>query len=283
MFRVPGQGGESPIARIVLLMEAGRDAGRWLELAGVLASRLGAPLLVVAMEDERFEKLAGHPLARQLDMGAGARDTSTLQERLKASYRRTERRLVEMAARLDVRWGLQRVRGEAAVADLVVPGDLLIRSGTASSTAGLMGRATAAILARRMPRRPEVRHAALVTYDGSPTSERALAAADRMILDRRVAVTFLLVADDEQTLRDLRQRLEPRLAAQSGGIYFARLSTGGLDRLPAMIDAMPFDFAVLGLDDALVPRQRAEALAQAVESCPVLVVRGETQVQQAVG
>ena len=268
---------EPPIGRIVLLVEAGREAGRWLELAGVLASRLAAPLLVVALEDERLAKLAGHPLARQLDLGAGARDTSTLPDRLRASHRRTERRLVEMAARLDVRWSLQRTRGEAGLEALVAPGDLLIRCGAAPpGVAALMGRASAALLARRLPRRPGVRYAALVTYDGSPTSERALAAADRIILDSRVAVTFLLVADDDEGFGRLRQRLEPRLEDQAGGVYFARLSSAQLDRLPALIDTMPYDFAVLGLDEARVPRPRAETLARAVESCPVLVVGGTT-------
>ena len=121
----------TPIARVVVPLDAAAESQKAIDTAARLAARAKAPLHGVFVEDEDLLHLASLPFARQFTLGAGAealtRDAVELH--LKAAAERARRELFAVAKRHGVNATFEVVRGasEQAVAgasqtDLVVAG-----------------------------------------------------------------------------------------------------------------------------------------------------------------
>jgi hypothetical protein len=119
-----------PIKRVVVSLDAVSEIAPAIETAARLAARWHVPLHGVFVEDEDLVGLASLPFARQVTLatGLGPLTKDHIEDHFRASAERSRRELAAAAARHDLQWSFQVVRGPLAAAargrehDFVVAG-----------------------------------------------------------------------------------------------------------------------------------------------------------------
>jgi hypothetical protein len=162
--------------RIVVALDAGPTSAEILTAAAETASRLGAPLAAVFVEDADIFRLRELDCALHVDfLAAGDRlhaDELHLEALLHVTARRLRERVSVAAARLGVSWTFSVARGDIGpvIQRAAQPGDILVVPGAVGKL-----RAAAARFARSallMPARPKLgRPTLLVT--GVTAAQRA--------------------------------------------------------------------------------------------------------------
>jgi hypothetical protein len=182
-------GGREGVRRVLVAIEVGRHSEDAIEAAARLAGGTAAELMAIFVEDENLHRLAALPIARVVGYPSAAPrdvDAEAMARALQAGADRAAARVQAAAKRVGVPSSFRVARGHLAPAVVQASSEadlVLLGKGRAPGAFAHGAVSTARAVAERA-RRPVVLVSEgrtlgppAVVYDGSATSERALAAA----------------------------------------------------------------------------------------------------------
>lgn len=273
------------VHRITVALESSPHGEAALAAAIKLAQRLHADIEGLFVEDINLSRLAALPIARLVRFagGGGPVEAATLKAELDREVARVERAL-ESAARLArVQSAFSRVRGEVAEAllDAAERGDLLILGYASGALApGERAGVNALAAAERARKsvlivRPgtNITSTAIVLFDGTPGSRRALGAAAGIAADHPEALTVVLRAGDEATAIRLRDEAGSLLAHYRQPARYVVAPLPSLRRLCRRAHERGAGVLVISGDDTLLQTHGGYAELLNQTRCPVLLVR----------
>lgn len=203
------------IRRILVAVDASGQSRATLESAVALASRLGAELSALFVEDINLVRLAGLPFAREMTYGSETGrpiDSTRMEHLLRAQAGRLRSLLKTVAGASSVHWAFEVTRGNV-IAELLARTascDLLIigRAGAAPRPAGRMGSTARALVARSscavllLERGRVLERPVAVWFDGSAGARRALVLGAQLARqDDRQLVVFTGPLDESARAR----------------------------------------------------------------------------------
>jgi nucleotide-binding universal stress UspA family protein len=268
--------------RVVVALDASAPSLEAARTAAELARTLGAELAGLFVEDVNVLRLARLPFAQQVPSSGGAArplESEVLEAELRALAAWAREALAREAGLVQVSWSFEVRRGPLPDEVLAAAGraDVLVVGARGHSARGRPG-ATARAAAERAgtsvvvhARAARAGRGVLVACDGSPDSERALAAAAALARDELVAVCL---APDAQAAERLAGRLRqvlpgPRATARWAG------GAGLADLLATARAAVP-ELLVVAAGSPLL-RDGGFALLVAEAPCPVLLARSAAE------
>ena len=214
------------IKRILVALDASPHSLAALEAAVDLAARFEAELSGLFVEDENLLRLAELPFVSEIGIFTATRrriDGEELERQIRVQSRRVRRVFTLTTERAHVKWSFRVTRGTvlaevlsaAAEADVLVLGQagwsLLQRGRLGSTVRGILPEQFG--LALILKEGTCLGDPLAVVYDGSPSAERALLAADalRRQPDKDQALLVLLLAEESQRAQTLRSQAVSRL------------------------------------------------------------------------
>jgi nucleotide-binding universal stress UspA family protein len=268
------------LRRILVALDASRASLEALEAGAAIASRSGAELEALFVEDVDLLRAAGLPCGLQISMPSGTArplDRRSMESELRAVAARA-REAVESAARASgIASSFRVARGRVAVevlgaarnADLLVLGRVSRRIGSGPGATARAAARESSTPVLVMGREAEIEPPLLVAYDGSPEADRALDLAARLSGDAAGGLVLLLVAGREEDARGLAERARQRLALPTPPC--SRWIGGGWEGLVAAARGARSPLVLSGRSPAL-PEILIEGLLDELEAA-VLVVR----------
>jgi nucleotide-binding universal stress UspA family protein len=276
---------ELTIRRILVALDASTHSLAALEAAAGLAASLQAELIGLFVEDENLVHLAGLPFAHEVRSPSATRqpmssDKMEQQFQLQASQAR--RALAEAAERVQARWRFQTVRGQvtASVLTAALEADLLAMgrvSRPLSRGSRLGSTARAASLRTKhsvllMQQGSDLSYPVLVTYDGTPAGQQALATAARLAKASGDNLNVLLLGDSAEAVAPLREEVAGWLGQRNLPAKYHWLPHPTVEDLARMIQATDDCVLVLGGENSLMEAEAIQELLDTTD-CPVLLVR----------
>jgi hypothetical protein len=253
-------GTDTPVARLLLALDAASHDPASVESAVALAARLQIELLGLFVEDADLLRVAGLPFVREvamstaLDRGLGGGE---LERSLRTLAAEAERALAEAAGRAQVKWSFRTVRGRRLPSALGETTDLL-----------LLGRSRRG---RWQAHPGTAAHTDYLIFDASPQAVRAVEVLARLgVLDHRDLVVLDVAPEAERhaverAVARLREvGLTPRLRRLADEDVLGALAS--IDRPRPALVALP------ALDPERVSPRALEPALERLD-CPLLVVR----------
>ena len=236
------------IRRIVVALDASTDSWTALEAAARMASRLGAELLGLLVEDVNVRRIADLPFVQEVGFfTASCRrvETRELSRQLDVQAGRVRRQFQTSTRSLQTRCTFRVVRGRvalevlaaAATADVVILGKGAwspFKTGhlTPAVRQVLSQSSTSTLVLREDTRvEPPMR----VVYDGTALGEKALATAAGLARDDGGQLMVFLLANGPDEAARLRDAVRQRLAGQLLEISFQSLTERSVPRLAHLI------------------------------------------------
>ncbi|MEW6272207.1 MAG: hypothetical protein AB1689_23235 [Thermodesulfobacteriota bacterium] len=261
--------------RLVIALGASRDSLARLELWADLASRLGADLSGLFVEDADLLRMAALPFATVVgtDSVPRALDMPTLERLLRRAAAEARAALEAHAARRAVRWSFESIRAGAAgeVVGSVGSEDLVIVEAAAfgpTSRAALLG-CTASVLYLR-PQAPLARRVLVaVRGDGGAEDEALLATAAHLAAASGAVLSVLVPEGDGARERAVREALARVLGTETG--LEVEVLRGDAARLERLLEEERG--AVLVSAEELGPGRAEVGVALEEMACSVLLVR----------
>ncbi|MBZ5703593.1 MAG: universal stress protein [Acidobacteriia bacterium] len=211
------------IRRILVALDASPHSLTALRAAVELAARMEAELLGLFVEDVHLLRLAESPLAREVQYLTARQaplDRARMEQQLRAQAEQARKALAAAAEGARVEWSFRIVRGQVSVEVLAAAAgmDLLTlgRRGWSSSLKSRIGSTAQTAVATTMPvlllsdRGLQLDLPVLVCYDGTAATQRAVRVAAQLAKAGCSRVTALLLAEDAES--------ERRLKEQAGGL-----------------------------------------------------------------
>jgi nucleotide-binding universal stress UspA family protein len=269
-----------PIRRILVALDASPASLAALDAAAELANALSVELSGLFVEEVNLLRVAALPSTRAPGSFSGRPaplERQGVERGIRAEARRAREALAAAAERNLLRWSFRVARGMVAPEILAATSEanlvVLGRTGWSRSRMGSTARAVAMsapgpALIVGSDARPG--SSVLVLYDGSESSERAIAlAAD---LARKRGVTVVIPAKASQDARSLIARAERRLAERGMPASLVELPSGDASTLARVANHEDAGLLLVPRD---APAGEDAALAGLVEEieCPVLLVR----------
>jgi len=247
--------GKLSIQKILVALDASSLSRPALETAAEMASRLGAELIGLFVEDITLLRVAELPLA--MEVGPLSRLSRRLQipeleKQFRAQAAIMRHSLANVAERLGLTWEFRIVRGKVALeilsaeeeADLVIVGKcrwpMGKRLGSTTQTVVFKGRCLTLVLHESCTLGLPV----VAVYDGSVQGEKALKAAGQLVWLKDGSLMVLVVASDAASAQKLANSVREHfnVRGQESKIRIMIRPT-----LPRLI------FAVQGLGPVVVP------------------------------
>lgn len=250
---VTGRGGEKlggghGIQRIVVALDPSTHSGAALEAAARLASRLGAELHGVFVEDVNVRRLADLSFVQEVGFfTARCRrvETHELSRQLEVQAGRVRRRFQIRTQSLTTRCTFRVVRGRVAPEVLKAAGQadvVILGKGAwspfqtehlAPAVREVLNQTPASTLVLRADRRvePPMR----VVHDGTSLGDRAVAIAAELTKDEDGHLMVFLLADGPGEASGLEQRVRERLAGTEIVLSFQELTEGSASRLAYIV------------------------------------------------
>ena len=285
--------GEIDIRRILVALDASAHSSAALEAAAELASRYGAELLGLYVEDINLLRLAELPFAQEVGQFTAIRrrlDVHEVKRQIRSQTGRIRRMFEVTTRRTQVRWSFDVRQGvvvnevlrAAAEADALVLG----RAGWSLVAPGRMGSTARAVLSQApglaliVPRGGCLGAPFLVLYDGSALAEKALDAAAALVaeggpqaLPGRLTVLLLAGREpDNRRLDSLRSQVQAWLGERALWIRYVPLSTTNVPDLVNTLHTEQCGTLVLLSRSEILDAQALQAVLDQVE-VPVLLVR----------
>lgn len=244
--------GAPEIQRILVAIDASPHSQAALQAAVEMAVRFEAELVGLFVEDINLLRAAALPFARELGIYSARRrrmSPETMERHLRARVRQIERLFYALAEREAVRGSFRVVRGSVGpqIHTAAEDVDVLIigRVGWSQMRGRQVGSTALAACCDRVPHITVILQEGdvlsppvTVVYDGSPTSELALATAAELVDDLAGPLQVLLLAEKEAQLAELRARAG-RILSQLGGVHrMSGLVAAGLSSLVQAIYAL---------------------------------------------
>lgn len=242
--------------RILVAVDPARVRVAPISTAALLARELDMELTALVVEEQTWLRVAALPFARELRLPSGewqAFDPSGVERLFREHVRRVETMLARVCAEHETRFTLTVERGTYPRRAIEFAGtaDWLVLDRGGATDAGAAGY-------RRIA----------ATYDGSPASARALAAAAAIARDGRRPLRVLLVSDDPERFPALREQAR-ELVGASLLPEFGRASRAEPQALLARLAEGGGSLLVVGSELADPVAMAQPALA----GCTVLVAR----------
>ena len=277
------QDDELTIRRILVALDTSHHSLAALEAAAELAAALRAELEGLFVEDINLLRLAALPVAREVRypcVAAGGLNRARMERELRAQASQARQALAAACKTREVKWSFRVVRGEVSPQVLeAAQGVDLLCLGRASRplTRRVRLGSTARAVAARAPRPVllsqrdmHITPPILVTYDGSLSSQQALAVAIPLARKTGGYLTILILADTQDAAEQWRDQVTERLRGLHLFVRYRRLADASAATLAHR--ARNERGGLLVLSGATFPAEALEALLDDVE-CPVLMIR----------
>jgi len=210
--------------RILVALDASATSQAALRAAAKLAAAMQAELLGLFIEDQRLLQLCNSPFCREVGFYTAAvrpLESQSIERQLRVRAEELRRTLARVAGESQVRWSFQVRRGGIEEELLREAADALLLSlGRTSGLArqGLGATARAVIQQARRPLlllggQDQLTYPLTLVYNGSPSSDRALALAAQLSHQANQPLRILLVAIPG-TLDQLQTQLATYLQTQ---------------------------------------------------------------------
>jgi nucleotide-binding universal stress UspA family protein len=271
------------IRRILIALDASHHSLAALRAAARLASNLEAELHGLFVEDINLLRVAGLPMARELQypFATHARmNPRRMRRQLRAQASRARQALASVCGQEGIAWTFQVVRGgvpskvleEAAKADLLCLGRIsrpvMQRPGLGSTARAAATRAQRSVLLTSHGAR--IAPPVVVAYDGSPAAEPALLLASRLAQELGGFLSVLVPAGAPRSSQEIQEQIARRLDGEKLMIRCRELVGSGVMPLTSALQSE--GCGILVLSKAILPLGDIGELVDAVD-CPVLLVQ----------
>lgn len=276
--------GERIIRSILVALDASPHSLAALEAAVELASRFGAELSGLYVEDINLLRLAELPFAQEVGQFSAHRrqlDVQELERQMRAHTLRVRRIFQGTSRRAEVHWSFSVTRGrvEREVLSAATEADMLVlgRAGWSLVRPGRMGSTARAVLARAPGWALLLQEGAclgqpvVVVYDGSPLAQKGLDAAAALLEENRW-MTILLLAAEPQSVESLKAQVSAWLGERDIQVRYRILTRLNV---PSLVDALETEgcgTVVLPARSATLDDAALQALLNEIR-VPVLLVR----------
>ena len=274
---------QQAIRHILVALDASHHSLAALEAAAELAASLEAELHGLFVEDANLLRLAGIPVVREVRYpfaGSARLDTGRMERSLRAQAAQARRALERASERRHVEWSFRVVRGQVALevlaaaleADLLTLGKasrpLLqrVRLGSTARAAAREAPCCVLMLQRDAGIAPPV----MVTYDGTPTAQKALTMAIHLARQQEGELIVLIVARAADAARRLQARASGLLREQGLTARYRQLLDP--DRATLTHQVRTQGCGVLVLSGTLLSQEAIQTLLDEVD-CPVMLIR----------
>jgi nucleotide-binding universal stress UspA family protein len=271
------------IRRILVALDASRHSLAALEAAAELAASLEAELQGLFVEDANLLRLAGLPVAREVQypfVAPTRLDRARMERALRAQAAQARQALATVSERHHIKWSFRVARGEVVLevlaaaleADLLTLGKASrpltrrVRLGSTAQAAAEGAPCCVLVLQRDVAMQPPV----VVTYDGTPTGQKALTMAARLARQQEGILTVMIVAAAPDTAQRLQAEASDLLRRRGLMVRYRRLRDAGSATLTHAARAERS--GVLVLSGAILSQEALQTLLDEVD-CPVLLVR----------
>lgn len=261
---------EQPIRRIIIILGSSDADPSALEAVIQLASGAKAEVCGLFIEDINILNLAQLPFLREFSF-LTATERHLEPEEIERQLRiqaLAARRALELAARsAGLPWSFRTVRGSltAALLEAAMDMDLMLIGAARRNLPYGTLRTVAETLRREGAYRPIT-----VVFEGSMSSQRALATAGRLAAASRRPLTVFLVADSEKNIPQLREKANERLGGQPARLH--PLIDPDIAGLLQAVRSARTDLLVLGAGEKVLEKSALNVLLKRL-SCPALLVR----------
>jgi len=271
------------IRRILVALDASHHSLAALEAAAELAASLEAELHGLFVEDANLLRLAGIPVVREMryPFASSARlDTGRMERSLRAQATQARQALERASERRHVECSFRVVRGQVALevlaaaleADLLTLGKASrplvqrVRLGSTARAAAREAPCCVLMLQRDVGIAPPV----MVTYDGTPTAQKALTMAIHLARQQEGELIVLIVAHAADAARRLQTRASDLLDEHGLTARYRQLLDA--DRATLTHQVRTQGCGVLVLSGTLLSQEAIQTLLDEVD-CPVMLIR----------
>lgn len=272
------------VRRILVALDASGLEPTHLETASLLARRLRATIRGLFVEDINLLRLAALPFSTQIDLQTGGRqpfETRDLERQMQSLAVIAQQRLAEAAKRQSIEWSFDTVRGAVAqeIAAAAENADLVILEGAHRNMPPYLRLGRTANAAIRQVSQPtlvlrsgnRIEGPALVVFDGSPTSEKALKMAINLTIDGDPLTVAIPVraGSNYEGLKDSAQTIigNDHVTAQ-----YLPSTAQSFAELCAFVHRRNCGLVVLTAEDPLLSVDDVAAMLESLD-CPALLVR----------
>lgn len=278
--------GELSIKSIVVALDASPGSLGTIETAVELASRLNAELTGLFVEDIDLLRVTELPFIREVGVIPPFFrhfDIQQLERQFRSQANRMREALASAADRMGVSWSFKVARGAVAPEVLAagVHADLVILGRAGRSLAGpkYLGSTVRVVILQRkgltliMQRQLQMETApAMVVYDGSALSKKALEAAMSLVQVRDGQLIVFVLADSNESAGRLQDDARDELHAGGMHAHFHTLINPRLSGLAEVVQAEGNGPLVLPCEKGLVDSADLCSLIHEIQN-PVLLVR----------
>ncbi len=245
---VEGREGDHGIERILVALDPSTHSGAALEAGARMASRLGAELIGLFVEDVNVRRLAELPFVQEVGFFTGRCrrvETRELSRQLQVQAGRVQTRFRVRTQRLATRCTFRVVRGRvapevlaaAAEADVVIMGkgawSPFETEHLAPAVREVLTKTPASTLVLRAG--AEIEPPMRVVYDGTSLADKAVATAAELTKDDDGHVMIFLVGEDPDEASCMEQKVTERWEDQGIELSFHRLTKGSVSRLAHLV------------------------------------------------
>ncbi|MDX1664253.1 MAG: universal stress protein [Candidatus Promineifilaceae bacterium] len=276
---------ELAIQQILVALDNSTHSLAALHAAARLAATVHAKLLGLFVEDINLLRLASLPFAREVRWPTAREeklDREQMEHDLRLRASQARRALAYAADQVEAEWSFRVVRGVVSkeVLEAALEADLLSlgrasRSERSHVPLGSTARAAAVqaprpVLVARVG--ADLQQPIAVTYDGSPTGSRALAAAVQMARANESNLLILIVARDAETITRLAARAQRLVQPHVSHTEIRAFRHDDEYVLAQTLQQETCGAVILGGESQILQGAALQTLLDELD-CPVMVVR----------
>jgi nucleotide-binding universal stress UspA family protein len=274
---------EGRIQRILVAVDASPPSFAALEAAAELASKLGAELVALYVEDITLLRLAESPFALEIGLTSGSirqLNAQQMRRQLRAQANRVRRRVSRLEEDFRISCSFRVARGviDAELIAAASEVDLVILGRMGWSGSRRLGSTAQAMASQQI--RPTLIHtpkvklksSILVVYDGSETAQRALTIAASLVQGQRGFLTVAILASGQEEAKDLQVEVAMWLRSRGLQSRYRWLLEGDEAMIKRLMSVEGQCVLVLPRELPMLEGKRLTSLLDELR-CPVMVVR----------